>query len=189
MINTCIACYRRLVPLHKLSALLLLLAVNAMETTMFSQQNEPNRTKKSTSLMLQFYGPEALGVHVNQNITRSIALNFGLGLDLGAHLGMNAYLTNRNQKRFAWYGGVQTYFIREFTLNSGNLFGSSGVSESQKRDSQLGVYIPIGFEYIANKGFTLQLDIGPNLVGEDWGQSNTAPVMGSLKIGYTFRAK
>jgi hypothetical protein len=42
---------------------------------------------------------------------------------------------------------------------------------------------------MAKKGFTIQLDIGPNFIKEDWGQTNTADILGSLKIGYTFRPK
>ena len=45
------------------------------------------------------------------------------------------------------------------------------------------------FYSMTKKGFTIQLDVGPNLIGKDWGQTNTAPIMGSFKIGYTFRAK
>jgi len=109
---------------------------------------------------------------------------------LGIHLGTNFYLTNRNIKRFAWYGGLQLYLIREFQFNTGNIFGSMGSSSTtNKRESQAGIYFPIGFEYMAKKGFALQIDIGPNIVGKDWAQTNTAPIMGSFKIGYTFRPK
>ncbi len=189
MINTNSLCYRRLVPLHKRSVSFVLLTMAFMATPIHAQQTDIDPIQKSTSLMLQFFGPEALGIHVNHNTTKRIAMNFGLGVGLDAHIGLNGYLTDRSQKRFAWYGGLQVYLIREVVFSAGDIFGSMGSSGSSNKESQIGVYIPLGFEYIATKGFTLQLDIGPNLIGEDWGQTNTAPIMGSFKIGYTFRAK
>jgi hypothetical protein len=80
--------------------------------------------------------------------------------------------------------------IRKFQFSTGNFLGSWGSSSTtNKRESQPGIYFPIGFEYIAKKGFTVQMDVGPNLVGKDWVQTNTAPIMGSLKIGYTFNPR
>ncbi len=188
MVNSLKVFYQRSVPLRNSMIFLVLLLVSATKTPVIAQQ-ATSETKKATSLMLQFFGPEALGIHVNHNASQRVSLNAGLGADLGVHIGANAYLTDRTLKRFAWYGGVQLYVIREFQFYAGNIFGSTGSSAGNKRETQIGVYIPVGFEYMAKKGFTLQLDIGPNLIKEDWGQTNTAIIMGSLKIGYTFRPK
>ncbi len=187
MINSFQVFYRRLVPSRNFVALLTLLTISATQTFLIAQQVNSD-IKGSTTLMLQFLGPEVLGVHINHNSTNRISLNIGLGADLGIHIGTNAYLTDRNLKHFACYGGLQLYLIREFQFSIGNTFGSMGSSStSNKRESQGGIYLPIGFEYIAKKGFSLQIDIGPNLVGKDWAQTNTAPIMGSLKFGYTFK--
>lgn len=189
MMNSFQVFYRRLVPLRNSVALFAVFAISATQTLLIAQQDNSD-TKRSTSLMLQFFGPEALGIHVNHNATKRISLNLGLGADLGIHIGANAYLTNRNLKRFAWYGGLQLYLIREFQFTPGDIFGSMGSSSTKnKRESQVGIYFPVGFEFIAKKGFTLQMDLGPNLVQKDWAQTNTAPILGSFKIGYTFRAK
>ena len=87
---------------------------------------------------------------------------------------------------------TRVYWIRkaEPFINT-DFFGSMGSTSytDNKRESQVGVYFPIGFEYIAKKGFTLQIDIGPNLVGKDWAQTSTAPIVGSFKIGYTFKPR
>ena len=187
MVNSSQVFYRRLVLPKIIFVFLILFIVSATET-MIAQQTKDD-TEKSTSLMLQFFGPEALGIHINHNASQRFSLNLGLGAGLDAHIGLNAYLTKRDLKRFAWYGGLQVFIIREVQLISGNLFGSMGSSTTNKRESQVGVYIPIGFEYIAKKGFTIQLDVGPNFVKDDWGQTNTASYMGSLKIGYTFKPK
>lgn len=188
MINSFQVFYRRLVPSLKIVSLLIFFTISATQTFLTAQQVNSD-IKSSTSLMLQFFGPEALGIHINHNSTKRISLNIGLGADLGIHIGTNAYLTNRNQKHFAWYGGLQLYLIREFQFSSGNLFGNmESTSTKNKRESQAGIYLPIGFEYIAKKGFTFQIDVGPNFVREDWAQTNTAPIMGSLKIGYTFKS-
>ncbi len=191
MINSFKAFYQRLAPSRNIAVVLALFINSATETFMIAQEDS-NHTKKSTSLMLQFYGPEVLGVHVNHNASKRISLNLGLGVDLDLHLGTNAYLTDRDLKRFAWYGGGQMYWIRktEGFINT-DFFGSmsTGSYTTDKRESQVGVYFPIGFEYIARKGFTIQADVGPNLVSDDWSQVNTAPINGSFKIGYTFRPK
>lgn len=177
-----------LVPQKIILVLMVFSLLSTVENNLQAQQST-NSIVKSTSLMGQLLGPEALGVHVNQNLEKRFSLNIGIGFGLDAHLGFNTYLNNRDLKRFAWYIGAQGYVVHEVSFNTGNIFGDSETSSSNKRDSQIGLYIPIGFEYIAKKGFTLQLDIGPNFVKNDWDQINTAPIMGSLKIGYTFRAK
>lgn len=191
MINSRKVFYPRLAPSRNIVVVLALFIISATQTFLVAQEDS-NHTNKSTSLMLQFYGPEVLGIHINHNASKRISLNLGLGVDLGTHLGANAYLTNRDLKRFAWYGGLQAYWIRktEGFVNT-DFFGSmsTGSSTSDKSESQVGVYFPIGFEYMAKKGFTIQADVGPNLVSDDWSQVNTAPINGSFKIGYTFRPK
>jgi len=187
MVNSSQVFYRRLVLPKIIFVLLILFVVSATET-MIAQQDKGD-TENSTSLMLQFFGPEALGIHLNHNVSQRFSLNLGLGVGLDAHLGLNAYLTNRDLKRFAWYGGLQVYLIREVQFISVDIFGSMGSSTTNKRESQVGVYVPLGFEYIAKKGFTIQMDVGPNFVRDDWSQTNTASFMGSLKIGYTFKPK
>ena len=133
--------------------------------------------KGSTSLMGQYWGLEILGVHVNHNLNHWLSINAGLGLGLQFHLGANFYLSKRTEKKTSFYVGAQTGRIREY-----NIFGPFG-------ESQFAVYLPIGFEYIASKGFTIQLDVGPNFVENDWAQSNTSSILGSIKIGYTFKKK
>ena len=188
MINASQGFYRRLVPPRNIAIFLVLLALSATKTLINAQQNSKD-VKESTSLMLQFFGPEALGIHINHNVMPRVSLNLGIGFDLDAHLGFNAYFSNRELKRLALYGGLQVYLIRKVQFFTGNVFGSTGSSSTNKRDSQVGLYLPIGFEYIAKKGFTIQLDVGPNIVRNNWNQTNTGIVMGSFKIGYTFRPK
>jgi len=140
-------------------------------------QNDGVGLKGSTSLFGQTGGPEVIGVHINHNVSHRVSLNVGVGLLLDAHIGTNVYLTNRVEKRKSLYLGAQLSNIREV-----NIIGSS-------RERQFGVYIPIGFEYIAPKGFTLQIDVGPNFVNDDYDQVNTLAFFGSIKVGYTFRKK
>lgn len=182
-----VACQKS-VPLRKILVLFALYLLSTWSTTLAAQQ-KTNSFVQSTSLMGQLFGPEAAGVHLNQNLEKRFSLNVGIGFGLDAHLGFNVYLNNRDIKRFAWFTGLQAYLIHEVSFGSINIFGDSGSSGRDKRDSQAGLYVPIGFEYIAKNGFTIQLDLGPNFVQHDWGQTNTAPIMGSFKIGYTFRSK
>ncbi|MFK7814281.1 MAG: hypothetical protein AB8B59_17415 [Maribacter sp.] len=176
-----------LVPQKIILIVIVISFLSSKENNLLAQSTKS--IEKSTSIMGQLFGPEALGIHLNQNLEKRFSLNIGLGIGLDAHLGFNVYLNNRELKRFAWYCGLQAYLIHEVVFISGTIFGESDSSGSNKRDSQAGMYIPIGFEFISKNGFTIQLDLGPNFVKKDWDQTNTAPIMGSLKIGYTFRSK
>ena len=140
-------------------------------------QDRQSDIKGSTSLMAQVYGLEVLGVNINYNINHWISINGGIGIGPSFHIGANFYLNRRAEKKTSFYVGGQIGSIREYFIYGG--FG----------DSQLGAYLPIGFEYIAARGFTIQVDVGPNFAKEDWGQVNTIPFWGSIKIGYTFRRK
>ena len=140
-------------------------------------QGSISDVRGSTSLFGQLYGIEVLGISVNHNINNRFSINGGFGVGPTFHLGGNFYFNRKPEKKTSFFVGAQAGYIREAFL-----FGGFG-------DSQLAVYIPIGFEYIAAKGFTIQIDLGPNFTKEDWGQANTLPFYGSLKIGYTFRKK
>ncbi len=110
-----------------------------------------------------------LGGHFNVYLNNRISVNVGLGINLDAHIGSNF---NFNRTKYSSIiVGVQVCSYNKFTFS-----GSS-------RIRQLGIYIPLGFEYYADKGFTLQIDFGPNFVKEDWEQSNTSPFLISIKIG------
>ncbi|MEH0154700.1 hypothetical protein V6R21_11215 [Limibacter armeniacum] len=140
-------------------------------------QKESTRVYNSTSIFLQLFGPEFLGVNLNYNINKRASLNLGLGVLLDGHIGTNIYVTDRSYHTSSMYIGTQAALI-----NYNPIFGSSS-------EMQIGLYIPIGYEYIAKKGFTIQFDIGPNLVRHDWGQANTEVLNASLKIGTTIRSK
>lgn len=138
----------------------------------------------SVSTLVQILGPELLGGYFNVNVNKRISVNAGLGVNLDAHLGSNVYLTNRINSLSALYTGVQLIYLREFTLIDICFYGSCS---SGNPETQIGTYIPFGFEYIARRGFTIQLEAGLNFVQEDWGQRNTAPFLWLLRIGHTFK--
>jgi hypothetical protein len=131
----------------------------------------------STSLFGQLYGIEVLGITLNYNINHRISVNGGIGVGPTYHVGASYYLNRKPGKKTSFYVGTQAGSVREVLFFDG--FG----------DSQLAVYIPIGFEYMAVKGFTIQVDLGPNFTEVDWEQANTLPFYGSLKIGYTFKKR
>jgi len=133
----------------------------------------------SPAFYLQFFGPEILGIHFNMNAGRKFSVNAGIGGNVDYHLGMNYYFGNRSVSKSSLYAGIQICSLREI-----NIFGSSGDYERQA-----GFYIPIGYEYVAKKGFSIQIDAGPNFVKDDWEQGNTYPFLGSIKVGYVIRAK
>ncbi len=126
---------------------------------------------------LQVYGPELFGLHINMNAGSKVSVNLGIGIDLDYHIGMNYYFGNRHISCSSIFAGLQIASQREFLVFGG--------SDEFRRQPAL--YIPIGYEYIARKGFSIQLDIGPNFVRENWDQWNTYPVNFSFKIGYVIR--
>lgn len=160
-----------------LLAILMLLYLNSP----VHSQNSAENTRGSSSLFAQAGGPEVVGLHVNHNINKRIAIDAGLGVLLDAHIGLNGYLMDRDKKRTSLFLGLQFASIRRNSFLD--------VFNSDTTERQFGVYVPIGIEYTAPRGFTMQLDIGPNFVGEDFVQINTEPIMASLKIGYTFKKK
>ncbi|MDM9631613.1 hypothetical protein [Robiginitalea aurantiaca] len=131
----------------------------------------------SASLLGQLGGAEALGVHLNYNINQKFSVNAGFGVGFSCHAGANYYFNRKPAKKAFFYIGAQVGSIREW-----NFLGDWG-------DRQAIVYVPIGFEFMAHKGLTLQIDAGPNIAAENWSQTNTGVISASLKIGYTFRRK
>ena len=113
-------------------------------------------------------------MRVNVLVAYRLSINAGIGLNLDAHIGAGYYLIKSQNSGHRMYLGAEFVTIQMFQL-SGDM---SGVR-------QLGIYFPIGYELITKKGFTLQFDIGPNVVKENWGQINTLPLTGSIKLGLT----
>lgn len=143
-------------------------------------QNDTLKFNGKSSLLLDIYGPEVIGIYFNYYINNRISVNTGLGIFLDFHLGTNVYLIRRNKSRHAIYIGGQIAHYRTIPV-------SFGWGDPHEPDSQFGIYFPIGYEYCAKKNFTLQIDLGPNIVSEEnWGQTNTYPLMFSIKIGKTF---
>lgn len=136
---------------------------------------QPDTTKYGgrPSFYLQAWGPEGVGVHANVFLGNRMSLNAGLGFNIDAHIGTNFYFTKRNKSKGAFYAGAQLCSYRIFKFNFDG------------KERQLAFYVPVGYEYISKKGFSFQVDIGPNMIQKDWGQYNTLPFLASLKIGFT----
>jgi hypothetical protein len=164
----------------KISPFTLLVSLLFLNTLILRGQALQPEVKGSTSLMLQLWGPEVLGIHLNHNISPRISLNLGVGLLLDAHLGANYYFTNRSHRKSSFYAGAQLAYIHEYLFDFWN---------SRSAATQLEVYLPIGYEYLGRRGFTFQADLGPNFVNEDWDQSNSLPFYGSIKVGISLFRK
>lgn len=127
-----------------------------------------------SAFLIQFWGPEILGFHFILNPLNRISINMGLGLFGNMHLGINYYFIDRTRSTSSIYIGSQFALVQKFIL-----FGTGG-------EGQLGMYIPLGYEYMARNGFIFQVDFGANIIEKDWGQRNTKPFLASLKIGYAY---
>ena len=114
-------------------------------------QSDSSSSKKELSILGQLWGPEVLGGYVNYYLNNRISINVGFGLNFDAHVGSNIYLVNRNSPAHSFYIGAQAITYNKFFF--------SGRANTER---QVGIYIPLGYEYVARGGFTLQIDVGPN---------------------------
>ena len=121
-------------------------------TSSISAQKDSTNYSGRPGFYAQFIGPEGLGAHVNIFLNNRSSVNFGLGFNLDAHIGSNFYFTKRNEHKSAFYLGAQLCSYRIFK------FDFTG------KERQVAVYVPFGFEFIGKKGFSFQIDIGPNFI-------------------------
>lgn len=164
--------------LHKITILILIGCLSLITARPVSAQADSTNFAGRANIMLQFWGPELLGVHVNVYLSNRFSLNFGLGFNADFHGGGNYYFSPRNRSSSSFFFGAQFNSIREIQFN---IFGGN----PPPPERQFGFYIPIGFERVARKNFTFQADVGPNFVMQNWNQANTMGLMASLKIGLT----
>ena len=157
----------------KLIILLTVFVLFISSEDVLAQIDSANFSRR-TMILLQLNGPEVIGVHLNVSLNNRISVNAGLGIGPSFHLGSNFYFSNKSDRASSRvYAGIQIYSIREICI-IGNC----------PKDRQPGIYIPFGFENINKKGFTFQIDIGPNFVKDDWnGQPNALRILWSIKIG------
>lgn len=128
------------------------------------------------SLLAELGGPEGLGVYAGYYVTDALALTVGVGLNFDAHLGMQLYFGGHTRSAHSVYAGAHFVICNQYVLA-----GPAG-------DRQGGVFIPLGYEYLARGGFTLQVEVGPNFVGTHWSQVNTRRILASIRLGKTWRA-
>lgn len=163
--------------MRKTISITILCLFTLLFTTGISAQKDSTNYSGRTGFYAQALGPEGLGANVNIFLNNRSSVNFGLGFNLDAHLGSNFYFTKRHEHKSAFYLGAQLCSYRIFNFNFTG------------KERQLALYVPFGFEFIGKKGFSFQIDIGPNFIQQDWGQYNTIPFFGSLKIGFSYQHK
>jgi hypothetical protein len=54
------------------------------------------------NFMFQLFGPEMIGIHYNYFMLDKLSVNTGLGWGLSTHIGLNYYLTKRNNLYFGY---------------------------------------------------------------------------------------
>lgn len=174
--------YRKNVLLIALMLLLFLFLCLKQSLGQDSKPTEPT-LKNSVSLCFSLFGPEYVGSYINYYLSNRVSVNGGLGFNLDFHVGMNYYFSKRETRGSSFYLGLQaTRYRRYDILNFLNLTKTEPLT-------QLGLYLPIGFEYAGRKGIVFQFEAGPNFVSDQWYGNdnrlgyNTFPVMISFKIG------
>ena len=153
-----------------------LIVLSSMSNLLAQRDTTPFHNR--TSLLLSFAGQEWVSIYGNFYINNRVSVNAAFGIISDAHLGVNYYLLKRHKHYGSFYIGAQIANFSQFLL----------FSDANER--QTGFYFPLGFEYIDRRGLTFQIDVGPNSVAtREWGQHNTRPILLSVKLGKTFKAK
>ena len=146
----------------------------ALTFNQLSAKEFPDSLRAKNSLTFQLFGPEVFGVCYNHYLSRHFSLNAGIGAGMCIHIGFNYYPLKVSP--FSLYFGGQ--LCRLTLVDLGNLVENHG--------SQAGFYLPVGLQYTAPKGFTLQFEGGYIIFKEDWGQRNTQPFLYTIRIGKTW---
>ncbi len=158
--------------------ILLLLALPLILAVEGRAQNDSLDFYDATGIYVEGLGPSLLGLNANYYLGNRVSFNLGAGINLDLHLGANLYLINRARSNHSLYIGGQICMIRELTTP---LYAN--ISSKKK---QTGLFVPLGYEFVGKKGFSVQLECGPNFVNEDYGQMNTKPVVFLIRLGKTF---
>lgn len=141
-------------------------------------QNDSLDYYDATGIYVEALGPSLLGLNANYYLGNRVSFNLGAGINLDIHLGANLYLINRARSNHSLYISGQVCMIRELTT-------PMYVNISSKK-KQTGLFVPLGYEFVGRKGFSMQVECGPNFVNEDYGQTNTKPVVFLIRLGKTF---
>lgn len=142
-------------------------------------QSEPSAFKGRTSFLFHLGLPEIGGLEVNHYLNNRLSLNLGLGYTANFHLGTNFYLVERSNSPSSVYTGFK--FVG---YNDSYVFGGEG-------EKWLGIYLPLGYEFVGGKGFTFQLDLGPCFFEKKYFTDDTpsAYLFWSVKIGKTIKRR
>ena len=139
----------------------------------FAQSGLPEFPGK-VSVLGQLLGPELLGISTNVYVSNRLAITTGIGLNANLHAGLNYYLFDRSLSRTTFYVGFQIITVKEYDEFN-----------SEETEQLAGIYFPIGMEFISPKGFTLQVEAGPNILNGNGEQANTGPFQIAFRIGKT----
>lgn len=157
---------------------LLALALPLLFVTEGLAQNDSLDYYDATGIYVEVLGPSLLGLNANYYLGNRVSFNLGAGVNLDIHLGANLYLINRARSNHSLYISGQVCMIRELTTPM-----YANISSKKK---QTGLFVPLGYEFVGKKGFSVQLECGPNFVNEDYGQTNTKPLVFLIRLGKTF---
>lgn len=123
------------------------------------------------AMFAQISGHPVLGASANVFIIPHLSLNAGIGL-VGHHFGANIYLLRRAAiTKLCPYVGFQRVYVREVSF----------LSDSHRH--QWGWFLPLGLEFIARKGVSMQFELGSDFFATDYGQWNTSGFMATFRIG------
>jgi hypothetical protein len=158
---------------HVILGIIILSSVN------FMAQEDTNDFKGRTSFLLHAGTPEFFGLYLNHYLNNRFSLNAGLGYTSNFHLGTNFYIIERNLSSSSLYAGAQ--FV---SYDDSYEFGGGPDYERH-----LGVFIPVGYEYVGKKKFTFQIDIGPAFLEKKSSESKSVFIFFAFKFGITTKRK
>jgi hypothetical protein len=158
---------------------LVLLSWILLSSVYLFSQTESSAFKGRTSFLFDIGSSKIVGLDVNHYLNNRLSLNLGLGYTANFHIGTNFYIIERSHSPSSIYTGLQ--FVG---YNDSYEFGGEG-------EKWLGIYLPLGYEYVGQKGFTFQLDLGPSFFGKKYftGDTPSTYFFWSIKVGKTFKRK
>jgi hypothetical protein len=148
----------------------LIIVIAVLISSNISAQESPNlNNEKRFGVNVNLLGPTVLlSISMDYFVTPKTNIEIGTGI-IGTYVGAKHHW-NRNQSETerSPYAGLNVIYIPEICI-------------SNCTPARIGLYIPLGLQFMRNGGFTFGGEIAGLVL-----ENTKTPVWGALKMGYRF---
>ena len=147
----------------------ILIMLMLISNNVLAQESPAQDSERRLGVNVNVLGPTILlSVSVDYFVTPKTNVELGTGV-IGIYGGVK-YHWNRNQSESGWtpYAGLDLTFIPEICFIS-------------CAPARIGLYIPVGMQFMSNGGFTFGAEIAGLIL-----DNTKTPLWGALKLGYHF---